>query len=86
MIESYPCLYSSTALKCTMSFMQSIVFASCTERDWSQWKLGWNLGLLTAVYSVLQTEFLLLLAARINYIIRIYGYKKLNYIVSKVTN
>uniref|UniRef100_A0A7N2RD91 WAT1-related protein n=1 Tax=Quercus lobata TaxID=97700 RepID=A0A7N2RD91_QUELO len=36
MIESYPCLYSSTALICTMSFMQSIVFALCTERDWSR--------------------------------------------------
>ncbi|KAK4564167.1 hypothetical protein RGQ29_006306 [Quercus rubra] len=51
MIESYPCLYSSTALICTMSFMQSIVFALCTERDWSRWKLGWNLRLLTAAYS-----------------------------------
>ena len=71
MIESYPCLYSSTALICTMSFMQSIVFALCTERDWSLWKLGWNLRLLTAAYSVLQTEFLLLLTALVNYIINL---------------
>ena len=71
MIESYPCLYSSTALVCTMSFMQAIVFALCTERDWSQWKLGWNLRLLTAAYSVLQTEFLLLLTARVNYITKL---------------
>nr|POE57350.1 wat1-related protein [Quercus suber] len=39
------------ALICTMSFLQSIVFALCTERDWSQWKLSWDLRLLTAAYS-----------------------------------
>ncbi|KAK7847504.1 wat1-related protein [Quercus suber] len=51
MNESYPCLYSGAALICTMSFLQSIVFALCTERDWSQWKLSWDLRLLTAAYS-----------------------------------
>ncbi|KAK4564169.1 hypothetical protein RGQ29_006307 [Quercus rubra] len=51
MNERYPCLYSGTALICTMSFLQSIVFALCTERDWSQWKLSWDLRLLTAAYS-----------------------------------
>ncbi|KAL4614677.1 hypothetical protein ACB092_07G070800 [Castanea dentata] len=51
MNERYPCLYSVTALICTMSFLQSIVFALCTERDWSEWKLSWDLRLLTAAYS-----------------------------------
>ncbi|KAK9989179.1 hypothetical protein SO802_029418 [Lithocarpus litseifolius] len=51
MNERYPCLYSGTALICTISFLQSIVFALCTERDWSQWKLSWDLRLLAAAYS-----------------------------------
>lgn len=57
MNERYPCLYSGTALICTMSFLQSIVFALCTERDWSQWKLSWDLRLLTAANSVLHPSF-----------------------------
>lgn len=60
MNERYPCLYSVTALICTMSFLQSIVFALCTERDWSEWKLSWDLRLLTAAYSVLHPSFFFL--------------------------
>ncbi|KAI4296296.1 hypothetical protein L6164_036264 [Bauhinia variegata] len=50
--QKYPCCYSSTALICRMASVQSVVFALCIERDWSQWKLGWNIRLLTAAYSV----------------------------------
>ncbi|XP_054801111.1 WAT1-related protein At1g25270-like [Prosopis cineraria] len=51
MSKSYPCHYSSTAL---MSFMASLlctVVALCLEKDWTQWKLGSKVRLLTTTYS-----------------------------------
>ncbi|XP_028801002.1 WAT1-related protein At1g68170-like [Neltuma alba] len=51
MSESYPCHYSSTALMSLIGSIISVGFALCLERDWSQWKLGWNVRLLTAAYS-----------------------------------
>ncbi|KAG2703758.1 hypothetical protein I3760_06G151900 [Carya illinoinensis] len=51
MSEKYPCHYSSTALMTVMGTIQAVVFALCTERDWNQWKLGWNIRLLTVSYS-----------------------------------
>ncbi|XP_019053756.1 PREDICTED: WAT1-related protein At1g68170 [Nelumbo nucifera] len=51
MSERYPCQYSSTALMCVMGSIQAVVFALCMERDWSQWKLGWNIRLFTVAYS-----------------------------------
>ncbi|KAK4271101.1 hypothetical protein QN277_019841 [Acacia crassicarpa] len=51
MSKSYPCHYSSTALMSFMGSLLSIAFALCLERDWTQWKLGWNVRLLTAAYS-----------------------------------
>ncbi|KAK7331669.1 hypothetical protein VNO80_28406 [Phaseolus coccineus] len=51
MIERYPSPYSSTALMSLWGALVSIVFALCLERDWSQWRLGWNIRLWTAAYS-----------------------------------
>ncbi|CAN4084743.1 unnamed protein product [Withania somnifera] len=51
MSELYPCHFSSTALISIMGALQAGVFALFTERDWSQWKLGWNLRLLVVVYA-----------------------------------
>ncbi|GMJ12654.1 Usually multiple acids move in and out Transporters 24 [Hibiscus trionum] len=51
MSEKYPCYYSSTALTCTMAAIQTTVLALCLEKDWTQWKLGWNIRLLTVAYS-----------------------------------
>uniref|UniRef100_A0A368UGY7 WAT1-related protein n=1 Tax=Glycine max TaxID=3847 RepID=A0A368UGY7_SOYBN len=51
MIERYPSPYSSTALMSLWGSLLSIVFALCVERDWSQWRLGWNIRLLTAAYT-----------------------------------
>ncbi|KAL4614681.1 hypothetical protein ACB092_07G070900 [Castanea dentata] len=44
------CLASSLSYALWL-IIQSIVFALCTERDWSEWKLSWDLRLLTAAYS-----------------------------------
>ncbi|KAF5731980.1 WAT1-related protein [Tripterygium wilfordii] len=46
----YPCHYSSTALMSMMGAIQAVIFAVCTERDWSQWKLGWNIRLLSVAF------------------------------------
>lgn len=52
MSERYPSYYSGTALMSIMGTIQAVVFAICMERDWSQWKLGSNIRLLTVSYSV----------------------------------
>ncbi|KAI9087217.1 hypothetical protein K1719_030852 [Acacia pycnantha] len=49
--KEYPKHHSSTALMSTMGAIQATVFALCIDRDWSQWRLHWNVRLLTAVYS-----------------------------------
>ncbi|XP_044488680.1 WAT1-related protein At1g68170-like isoform X2 [Mangifera indica] len=51
MSEEYPCKYSSIALVSVMAAMESVVFALSTEKDWSQWKLGLNIRLLTVTYT-----------------------------------
>ncbi|XP_054813339.1 WAT1-related protein At1g68170-like [Prosopis cineraria] len=51
MSESYPCHYSSTALMSVVVGIISIVFALSLERDMTQWKLCWNVRLLTVAYS-----------------------------------
>ncbi|XP_075487989.1 WAT1-related protein At1g68170-like isoform X1 [Primulina tabacum] len=48
--EKYPCHYSSTALISVMGSIQAVLYALCTEREWSQWKLGWDLKLLIVAY------------------------------------
>ncbi|XP_061364551.1 WAT1-related protein At1g25270-like [Gastrolobium bilobum] len=51
MSKEYPRYLSSTALMSLMGAIQATVFALCVEKDWSQWRLGWNIRLLTAAYS-----------------------------------
>ncbi|GKV12520.1 hypothetical protein SLEP1_g23651 [Rubroshorea leprosula] len=51
MIETYPCPYTSTALMSAIGAIQSTVYVLCTEKDWSQWKLGWSIKLLTVAYT-----------------------------------
>ncbi|MED6201903.1 hypothetical protein PIB30_099735 [Stylosanthes scabra] len=51
MSKEYPSYNSSTALMLTAAAIQATVFALCSERDLSQWKLGWNIRLLASAYS-----------------------------------
>ncbi|KAF1886512.1 hypothetical protein Lal_00045745 [Lupinus albus] len=51
MSEKFPWHYTSAALMSVMASIQSVIFALCMERDWNQWKLAWNIRLLTALYS-----------------------------------
>ncbi|KAK4742169.1 hypothetical protein SAY87_000170 [Trapa incisa] len=50
MSESYPAHYSSTALMSLMSSLQAVAYALYREKDWSQWRLGWNIRLLAVSY------------------------------------
>ena len=52
MSEAYPCQYSSTTLMCVMGSIQAIAFALCMDRDWNQWKLGWDMRLFTVAFTV----------------------------------
>ncbi|KAL5578293.1 hypothetical protein UlMin_019992 [Ulmus minor] len=47
----YSSHYSCTALMTSMGAIQTLAYALCTERDWTQWRLGWNIRLLTVAYS-----------------------------------
>ncbi|WVZ87787.1 hypothetical protein U9M48_034370 [Paspalum notatum var. saurae] len=47
----YPFHYSSTALMCIMTTLQSAAFAICFDRDVAQWRLGLNIRLLSVAYS-----------------------------------
>ncbi|MED6119550.1 hypothetical protein PIB30_012740 [Stylosanthes scabra] len=51
MSRAYPYPYSSTALMCVMGAILSVTFTFCLERDLTQWKLGWNVRLLTVAYA-----------------------------------
>ena len=51
--ERYPFDYSCTALMCASATVQAIVYAMCKEKNWSAWKLGWNIRLLTVAYTVM---------------------------------
>lgn len=52
MSEKFPWHYSIAALTSATASILSVIFALSTERDWSQWKLGWDFRLLTAASAV----------------------------------
>ncbi|XP_027348406.1 WAT1-related protein At1g68170-like [Abrus precatorius] len=56
MIAEYPSPHSSAALMTTMGAIQATVFALCVEKDWNQWKLGYNIRLLTVAYAGIVTS------------------------------
>ncbi|KAJ9552309.1 hypothetical protein OSB04_016354 [Centaurea solstitialis] len=47
----YPCHYSSTFLITAMGFVQSLVLDLCTERDWSEWMIGFDIRLLAVLFT-----------------------------------
>ncbi|KAK4401920.1 WAT1-related protein [Sesamum angolense] len=47
--EKYPCPYSLTSMMTFWGSIQSVIYAICVERDRSQWILGWNIRLVTAL-------------------------------------
>ncbi|XP_054801110.1 WAT1-related protein At1g25270-like [Prosopis cineraria] len=51
MSNKYKSHYTSTCLMSLMASVISTVFALCNDKDWSQWRLAWNVRLLTVVYA-----------------------------------
>ncbi|XP_073099720.1 WAT1-related protein At1g68170-like [Elaeis guineensis] len=49
--RTYTCHYSSSALMSLMGAIQAIFIALCTNREMNQWRLGFNVRLLTIAYS-----------------------------------
>lgn len=50
--EVSPSKYWTTMITCTIAFAQSTIVGLIMDRHMAIWKLGWNLELLTIVYSV----------------------------------
>ncbi|XP_009613973.1 WAT1-related protein At5g64700 [Nicotiana tomentosiformis] len=49
-LKSYPSKLLCTTLQCFMSTIQAFVFAIALARDPSEWRLGWNVKLLSVAY------------------------------------
>uniref|UniRef100_A0ACD5Y9I6 Uncharacterized protein n=1 Tax=Avena sativa TaxID=4498 RepID=A0ACD5Y9I6_AVESA len=49
--REYPFHYSTTALMCLMSALQSAAFALCFDRDVVQWRLTFDIRLLAVLYT-----------------------------------
>ncbi|XP_020969486.1 WAT1-related protein At5g64700 isoform X2 [Arachis ipaensis] len=50
-LKSYPSKLYFTSLQCMSSAIQSFLVAIAFERDFQQWKLGWDMRLLAVVYT-----------------------------------
>ncbi|KAL1557800.1 WAT1-related protein-like protein [Salvia divinorum] len=49
--KDYPCPYSITAMMSVWASAQCVFVAVCTDRDWSEWVMGWDVRLLTVAVS-----------------------------------
>ncbi|GJX01374.1 WAT1-related protein [Tanacetum coccineum] len=47
----FPYKYSCTTSVCIIASIQQLIIGLCIDRSKSSWKLGWNLQLITIVYS-----------------------------------
>ena len=52
LLKIFPSKYWAIMLACIIASMQSAVIGLCLNRQKAAWSLGWNLQLLTIVYSV----------------------------------
>jgi len=46
-----------TVTQCVFSTVQSFIVAVVAERDFSKWKLGFNISLLAIIYTVIYNYF-----------------------------
>ncbi|CAN1254599.1 WAT1-related protein At5g64700 [Linum perenne] len=49
-MNNYPSKPLFTALRCFLSTIQSFVVAIIVERNLNEWRLGWNMRLLSVAY------------------------------------
>ena len=52
MVKVLPLRYWGTMLSCIMAAIQSVVIGLCIDSSKVAWRLGWNLQLITILYSV----------------------------------
>ncbi|KAF3326248.1 WAT1-related protein [Carex littledalei] len=50
MLEEYPSKILTTTFQCIFTMIQSFIIALALERDFSRWKLDFDIGLLAVVY------------------------------------
>lgn len=63
-LKSYPSKLCCTAIQCLFSTIQAFIIAIAMERDVSEWKLGWNVRLLSVAYcGIMVTGFAFYLQA-----------------------
>jgi len=53
LLKEYPNKMLVTVTQCVFSTVQSFVVAVVAERDFSKWKLGFNISLLAIIYTVI---------------------------------
>jgi len=58
-IKGYPSKLLFTTIQCFLSSIQSLVIALAVERDFEQWKLGWNIRLVAVIYCVILLIFMI---------------------------
>ncbi|XP_041009940.1 WAT1-related protein At5g64700-like [Juglans microcarpa x Juglans regia] len=51
LLKVFPSKFWATLLTCVMASIQSTVIGLCFDRSKTSWRLGWNLELITIVYS-----------------------------------
>ncbi|CAI9098506.1 OLC1v1035168C4 [Oldenlandia corymbosa var. corymbosa] len=49
--QYYPCPLSFTALVIVIGMVLNFIATICLQRDWNEWKLGWNIRLITVAFS-----------------------------------
>ncbi|KAK7363196.1 hypothetical protein VNO77_05327 [Canavalia gladiata] len=49
--QEYPCYITSIAMLNTIGAIQSVIFGFCVVRDINEWKMGWDIRLLTSAFS-----------------------------------
>lgn len=52
MVKVFPLRYWGTMISCIMAAIQSVVIGLSIDSSKAAWRLGWNLQLITILYSV----------------------------------
>jgi len=58
LLKEYPNKMLVTVTQCVFSTMQSFVVAVVAERDFSKWKLRFDISLLAIIYTVIHNYFI----------------------------
>lgn len=58
LLKEYPNKMLITTVQCVLSMLQSFVVAAVAERDFTKWKLKFDVSLLAVAYTVMTTLFL----------------------------